>query len=83
LASIDRAEERNWTLEEIVGLIGLGLKSSHCPRIYGQNNLQPMAASCAADLLEHFHDRRVVWSFEIQEQTALARGFCELGHRLL
>jgi hypothetical protein len=42
----------------------------------------PLAADCAADLLECFHDVRVVWPFEIQEQAAAARHPRELGHRV-
>ncbi len=45
--------------------------------------LIPLAAHRAAHLLEHFHDVRVVWPFEIQELAALAGHPGELGHRLL
>jgi len=41
--------------------------------------LIPLAAHRAADLLECFHDVRVVWPFEIQEQAAAARHPRELG----
>jgi len=44
--------------------------------------LIPLAAHRAADLLEHFHDLRVVWPFEVQEQAAAARHPRELGHRV-
>ena len=38
--------------------------------IYERTHSIPLAASRASDLLEHFYDRGVVWSFEIQKQTA-------------
>jgi hypothetical protein len=44
--------------------------------------LIPLAAHRAADLLERFHDVRVVWPFEVQEQAAAARHPRELGHRV-
>jgi len=43
----------------------------------------PLAARCAADLLERFHDGRVVRPLEIQEQTAAAGHPGQLGHRFL
>jgi hypothetical protein len=45
----------------------------------------PLAARRAADLLECFHDVRVVWQFEseIQKFAALAGHPRELGHRVL
>ena len=35
----------------------------------------------AALHLEHLHDARVVWAFEVQGQTALDDDRCELGAR--
>jgi hypothetical protein len=42
----------------------------------------PLAADCAADLFEHFHDGGLVWPFEIQKQAAAARHPRELGYRV-
>ena len=44
--------------------------------------LIPLAAGRAADRLERFHDLRVVWAFEVQEQAAAARHPRKLGHRV-
>ena len=45
----------------------------------------PLAAHRAADLLEYFHDVRVVWQpeREIQRHTNVPRHPRELGHRFL
>ena len=43
----------------------------------------PLAAHRVADLLEYFHDVRVVWPFEIQKLAALAGHSRELGNCFL
>ena len=51
-------------------------------KIYERTYSVPLVANRAADLLEHFHDGRLVRAFEIQEQAAVDCHSGQLGHRV-